>query len=372
MAKHHLVPHVVSCHVCASDIFRLYDSGMKTKHKETKMDGRLSQILALYGMTVKTIEKLNMDKDVFKATDDDGKSYFLKVFKKHGGDDMEPCDNVYHTHEQIQLEMEILHLLSNGVLHTAIPIKNKMDEWVTVLTPDTKDESPEYAAMTSFIEAESMENSQTPMTKMAYFAGVSAAQLHLESEKRLLQIAVKRPHKRQGYMLKMKNRLVHGVATGALSASQFNMLNLCVDVVMNCMNRLDEDPAYDIGLVHTDIRSENCMYVPDKVIPIDFSRSVYSYYLYDVAEMCAHIGGSDVKNAILRGYQSVKPLKKGHIFMIQAFMSMFLMMVIAETVDEVHNSWRTGLLETFKNEIQPGLSSGKGFFDSLALKGINE
>ena len=328
------------------------------------MNDRLSQIISTYGITNASINRLAENKEAYKVTDDSQKNYFLKIYNIRDGDDMIPNENVYHTHELIHNEMEMLHLLSGGALETAVPIKNIMGEWVTILPPGTQNDPPEYATMTSFIKAETVENASFPMTEMAFYAGVSAAQLHIESEKRLLPLAVKRPHKRQEYMQKMKCRLA--VSTGAINASQLNMLNQCADIIIGCMNRLDVNMPYNVGLVHTDIRAANCVYMPKKAIPIDFSRSVYSYYLYDLGEMCAHMGGvdpnHDVRNAILQGYQSVKPFHEGHLFAVQAFMAMFLMMVAAETVDNLQNSWRDELFITFENEIHPGLISDRGFF----------
>ena len=322
------------------------------------------KILSFYSLSIKSVDKIDGTKDVFKLTDEKRNHYFLKIYKKRGGSDFMPGENVYHTDEQIQIESEILHLLSNSALETAVPIKNKMGEWVTIVKPNS-----EYATVTSFIDAAPMEKSQAPFTEMAFSAGVCAARLHLASEERLLAVASQRPHKRQDYMKKMQERLAYGITTGAITAPQFEMLSQCGDVILDCMNRLDENPRYNIGLVHTDIRSANCMYTPGKVIPIDFSRCLYSYYLYDLGEMCAHMGE---QNAILRGYQSIKPLGKGHLFAVQAFMAMFLMMVIAETVDASQNSWRTNLLKTFEDEFHPGLVSGKGFLDPSVLEGIYE
>ena len=175
-------------------------------------------------------------------------------------------------------------------------------------------------------------------------------------------------------MQKMRSRLEHGIETGALTASQFELLGQCCDVVVNCMNRLDEDPEYNVGLVHTDIINGNIIFTPGQVTLIDFSRSVYSYYLYDLAQTCFHsnFGGSntDLQNAILRGYHSVKPLKDGHLFMMQAFFAMFIMMIMAEGIDSPKNGWRTGVLKWFAEEIHPGLTSGKVYMKPSVYENV--
>ena len=341
------------------------------------MIDKLHKILSFYNINAKSIINQNEDNDVFKATDNKGESYLLKIYKKNNNYDIIPGENIYHTYKQIQIESEILYLLADSALGTAVPIKNKSGEFVTVFEPDAEGESEnKYATVTSFIDGARLEDSQAPSLEMAYFAGVAAARFHLESEKRLLSAAVKRPHKRQDYIQKIRNRLLHGRETGTLTDAQFEMLSQCCDVVLDCMNKLDKDMRYNVGLVHTDIRNTNFIYTPDQnhVILIDFSRSVYSYYLYDLGEMCLHgsFGGSspDLQNAILRGYHSVKPLKKEHPFMMQALFAMFIMTVMAESIDSPQNTWLSNVLKWFEEEVHPRLISGKGYLDSSVFENI--
>lgn len=336
------------------------------------MENKLQQILSSYNFTTKSVDKISIDKDVFKITDDEEKSYFLKIFNRLEGNDILPGVNVYHTYEQIYLESEILHLLSSSTLNTVIPIKNNKGKWVTITHSDMNDEASIYSTITSFVDAVSIEQSDASMIEMSFLAGVAAAQLHVESEKKLLNIAVHRPHKRQEYIDEMIDRLSRGVELGTLSYTQFEILKECSKYIKLCMNKLDDNPENNIGLVHTDIRAANCMFVPNKVIPIDFSRSVFSYYLYDLGEMCAHMGRSDstVENAILRGYSSIKPLKKEEAIMIQAFYIMFLMMVICEDIEVSPNSRRNGILNRFANEFLPCSMSGEGLFNPFVFEGI--
>ena len=362
------------------------------------MDNRLQKILSFYSFNVGGIEKFDNRSDVFKITDGKKTDYFLKIFDKPGGYDAIPGENIYHTYEQVRIEAEILNILSESVLKTAAPVRNKAGEFVTVFNPDNpnpndrnnsdnsdnNNESSAYAVITSFVGGSTITDWKQQTLAVdavdidtAYLTGVEAARLHLESEKRLLPLAVKRPHKRQDYLKKILARLSYGKEKNVFDDSQFEMLNRCCDVVLDCMERLDKDPPYNIGLVHTDIRPVNCIYAPDKVTFIDFSRSVYSYYLYDLGEICFHGdfgGNSDVQNAVLRGYHSVKPLKKDLLFMMQAFFAMFLMWVMAECVDSAgeHNAWLESVLKWFSGEIHPALVSGRGYLNPAVLKDIKE
>ena len=329
----------------------------------------IDDVISDYNLNIISIEILNNDNDVFKIIDDTGTPYFLKFYGENAGADFMPNENIYHTYEQIKLETEILSILADSDLNTAVPIRNKINEYITILNDN---ESFSYSVITSFINAVSMEEADTPLKDMAYLAGTTAAQLHIESAEKLHHIADKRPHKRQDYMHKMLIRLSNGVILGTISSAQFDMLNNFGKVIIECMKELDEDEQYNVGLVHTDIRSANCLYLTNKIIPIDFSRSVFSYYLYDLGEMCAHIGGEDIQKEILNGYHKVKPFRKRHLFAVQAFFIMFLMMVMAESIEVKENKWRNDLFLRFENELYPKMMSGKGFFNPAITYGINE
>ena len=215
-----------------------------------------------------------------------------------------------------------------------------------------------------------MEKSDAPLKEMDYYAGIAAAQLHLASADKLSAVAIKRPHKRQEYMRGILSRLSDGVNLGNISPAQFDVLNECGGVIIACMNELDADERCNVGLVHTDIRAANCLYSQHKIIPVDFSRSVFSYYLYDLGEMCAHMGGTEIQREILRGYHEIKALRQGQLFAVQAFLAMFLMMVTAEGIETRESKWRDDLLVRFEDEFCPGLVSGSGFFESAATSGI--
>ena len=311
-------------------------------------------------------EPLNRDNDAYRLTDNSGKRFFLKIYGKNNDYDIIPGERVYHTYEQIQLESEILRLLSCGVLKTAVPIQNRYGSFVTTLASGT-DSEPIFAMITSFLDGTVMSPTEVPTVEMAYLAGVAAARLHQESQSQLLPVAARRPHKRQEYVRKMQGRISQGILFGSLTAAQYEMICQCCDVIVDCMNRLDEDADHHVGLVHTDIISGNIVYTPHQATLIDFSRSVYSYYLFDLAEMCLHgnFGGAspDLQRAILRGYHSVKSLTEGHIFAMQVFFVMFILIIVAGCIELTDNAWMKSTLKWLADEVHPALLSGKGYLN---------
>jgi Ser/Thr protein kinase RdoA (MazF antagonist) len=228
-----------------------------------------------------------------------------------------------------------------------------------------------FATMTSFVDGVVKGFKETPTTYMAYIAGVSAAQLHLESKRNLLPIAVKRPHKRQDYVRKMQNHIKKGIEIGSLTAAQYEMVSKCCDILVDCMNQLDKNAENNIGLVHTDIQNSNIVYTKNHGTLIDFSRCVYSYYLYDLAEMCLHadFGGSnpDLQNAILRGYHSIKPLCKDDFYAMQVLFVMFILTLMTLFIKDKGSAWLDGVLKWFTNDVHPCLVSGKGYMNVEAF-----
>ena len=334
------------------------------------MNDITKQILSFYDMDIKSAENLNHN-DSFKLTDNADNRYFLKIYGKNNDYDI-ITGRVYHTYEQIQLESEILFLLSDSVLKTALPLKNKNGDFVTILTPDSSGEAM-FATITSFVDGAVRKLTEAPTEEMAYITGVSAAQLHLESKKKLLPIAVKRLHKRQDYIRQIKDILSKGIEIGTLTGAQHEMVGQCCDVIITCMNQLDKDFENNVGLVHTDIQNTNVVYTQNHATLIDFSRSVYSYYLYDLAEMCLHadFGGSSPKlqNAILRGYHSVKPLSEYDLYAMQVLFAMFILILMAMFIGS-KSEWLENVLKWFTDEVHPGLISGKGYLNSSVFENI--
>jgi len=336
------------------------------------MEDELNRVLSFYDVNIKNMEPLNDNRSAYKLTDNADNQYFLKIYGKSNDYDIIP-GRVYHTYEQVKLESEILLLLSDSVLNSAAPLKNRDGDFVTTLATDS-DGEPMFAVITSFIDGITVKDTQSLTADMAYLAGVSAARLHLESKRELLPIAVKRPHKRQAYVRKIQEILVQGIAAGTLTATQYEMVSQCCDLIVDCMNRLDKDAENNVGLVHTDIQNTNIIYTLNHAALIDFSRSVYSYYLYDLAEMCLHadFGGSgpQLQNAVLRGYHAVKPLSKYDLFALQALFTMFILSLMAMGIESKQNAWLEGVLKWFTDEVHPGLLSGKGYLDRSVYENI--
>ena len=93
--------------------------------------------------------------------------------------------------------------------------------------------------------------------------------------------------------------------------------------------------------------------------------------------MCLHgsfCGSSpDLQNAVLRGYHSVKPLKKEHPYMMQVFFAMFILMLIAGNIENTqvsHKAWLEHVIKWFEDEVHPGLILGKGYLEQAVFENL--
>ena len=297
------------------------------------MDDMIKYALTLYGIEPSEHEEIN--DHCFKITDKTGCKFILKIYNKANDYDIIKGARLYHTREQLQTEAEILLALSATILKTPSPVKNNNNNFVSEIGTDT-DGEPVYAMLTSYVDGLVLGQEDKLTDDLAFISGECAARFHLESEENLLPLAVKRPHKRQDYVKQIQERLSAGTVNGVLTDGQYDIIKKCCAAVIECMDRLDSDPKRNVGLVHTDIRNTNIIYRQKNGTLIDFSRSAYSYYLYDLAEMSLHgsFGGANrsFQKEILRGYHSVKPLTEYDIYATQTLFAMFILMVMAEVL----------------------------------------
>ena len=116
--------------------------------------------------------------------------------------------------------------------------------------------------------------------------------------------------------------------------------------------------------MHTDLRAVNLILQPGRVVPIDFGRCMDGYPLYDLGEMCAHMGGSDhrVQAQILRGYGCLRPLSAEDLRSVEAMFVLFIMSVVAEFVLLEQNRDYVGdTLAALTEHHIPGLLAGALF-----------
>lgn len=103
------------------------------------------------------------------------------------------------------------------------------------------------------------------------------------------------------------------------------------------------------GLVHGDLHQGNYLFQKGQVRAIDFDDCGYGHYLYDLAVTLFNIDGRQntpaLREALLRGYRSVRPLLATHEAHLETFMhlrELQMMLWVIEMRDhpEFREGWR--------------------------------
>jgi len=63
-------------------------------------------------------------------------------------------------------------------------------------------------------------------------------------------------------------------------------------------------------------------------------------------------------------------LKEEDFYMIQVFFIMFILMLMAESIESLLDTWLGNVLIWLENEVHPSLMSGKGYLDKIVFENI--
>lgn len=238
----------------------------------------------------------------------------------------------YTTEQAIASEIRILNILANHCpeLKTPSPIKACDGRTQTTIILDGQ---PATCLLRPFIPGTELIKSHPDYLQHANQAGAVAAKLHNASNQYLAGEYDQRPEHRQAYVQQIIHTIQQGLQAGTITGDQFALIRRALELVIQRMDQMDRCPDY-LGIVHTDLRDANFLVAGDAVVPIDFGRCVYGYLLYDLGEMCAHMGGShrQVPPEIIKGYHSVRPLSTADLVTIEAMMMLFILSVVAEKI----------------------------------------
>lgn len=295
-----------------------------------------------YLIDVNKVELISYsDKMVYKVCTTNKQEYIYDIYlKKQDVDSTANFDNnKFFTEEAIASEIKILHVLSENYpkLKTPSPIKNKSGQLVT---PFDINGTSVQSMLRKYIAGNELVKNSKEYLHQAFQAGIVAAELHQCSNQYFNDIYTCRPVHRQQYVQNIINTIKLGIDVGTITSDQFAIVNRSLQVVIQRMYEMDTEAHY-LGIVHTDLRDANLLFDGEHVIPIDFGRCVYGYLLYDLGEMCAHMGGNDspVSEQIIKGYHSIRKLTQYDIVTIEAFKMLFILSVIAEQIMQKNNSY---------------------------------
>lgn len=93
-----------------------------------------------------------------------------------------------------------------------------------------------------------------------------------------------------------------------ISSKEFNTLNQTVHKIKEQWSTLGKDPS-EWGPIHGDLGfGSNCVFHNGQARPIDFHGCSQGHHLYEIAHTLRWIKTPENRNALLNGYQTIRPL----------------------------------------------------------------
>ncbi|AZN42169.1 phosphotransferase enzyme family protein [Paenibacillus albus] len=299
-------------------------------------------LIEKYSLSAVKVELISYSgKMVYEVLGAGEKKYIFDLFmKKENENSTSNDENVkYYTPEAIASEARILHILNEQVpeLKSPCPVPNNDGQLLSEMTVDG---ASLQCLLRYYIAGEELVKGSPEYVRQAYDAGVAAAKLHQCSIHHMQGEYINRPVHRQQYVHKIINTIHRGIGVGTITTDQYAVVKDALTFIIGRMDEMDQNPDA-LGIVHTDLRDANFLTDGEKVIPIDFGRCVYGYHLYDLGEMCAHMGGDDseILEQLIKGYHSIRKLTSYDIVTIEAFKMLFILSVIAEFILQTDNPY---------------------------------
>ncbi|UVI33088.1 phosphotransferase enzyme family protein [Paenibacillus spongiae] len=312
-------------------------------------------LLDQYSVDAEQIEFLSHSgKMVYKVYGTNKKAYVFDIYvtRETEGSTANDDNAKYNTPAAIASEVRILTTLNEKYpeLKSPSPIKNKDGLFLSSITVNG---TSAQCLLRDFIAGIELVKGSEQYVSQAYKAGVAAAKLHQCSNLYLQSEYSNRPVHKQQYVRNIIHTIQLGIDIGTITTAQYAIVKEALTFIIRRMDEMDQN-AYYTGIVHTDLRDANFLYDGENVIPIDFGRCVYGYLLYDLGEMCAHMGGDDsnILVQMITGYHSIRKLSHYDIVTIEAFEMLFILSVIAEFILQKDNPY---VFDTLRRLTEKGL-----------------
>jgi amino acid adenylation domain-containing protein len=181
--------------------------------------------------------------------------------------------------------------------------------------------SPRYCAIFRWVPGRMVEDSPTP--ELLEKVGELAARIHKFSETFEPPADFSRPRWDAARLFGEGRVLAPGQGEPLVSGRAREMLEEAVQVIREEMNALGE--GRDVfGLIHKDLEPDNTLVHNGQVHAIDFADLGWGHYLYDIAASLLPLrekqGFPTMRDAFLRGYNRVRPLRVEHEALVETFL----------------------------------------------------
>ncbi|MUG96867.1 phosphotransferase [Scytonema sp. UIC 10036] len=230
-------------------------------------------------------------------------------------------DDIWQKPDVIQSELlwlVALHRETNITVQE--PVQNLEGTWVTqVLADATQDVF--NCSLLRWIDGCISDTHRTP--QQAHQLGSLMGQLHRHSRQWKLPQNFVRPIFDENRLRTALLALYPAVSHGLISPEHYKMLTVAIQKIESMMKTLGQ--AQDVwGLIHADLHESNYLFYNGHILPIDFARCGFGYYLYDIAESIQYLL-PQVRFSFFKGYQTICQLPDRYLQIVEGF---FIMAII--------------------------------------------
>ena len=238
---------------------------------------------------------------VFRLDDAAGNArYLLKIHESAG-------DSLMDTPAQIETQMAWLAQLANdGEVVVQTPFANRDGNYVTLTQLAGMDRlSP--ATLQKWITAEHVAQWQP---QHAFAVGELLATLHRISSQWQGRDSEQFGAYHEDFLRNDVERLAITLELELIDAEQYQLIRRSGERILAMLAQIERTPE-SWGLIHGDLHQGNVLFDGGKAVALDFG-AFRSYYLYDLGVSLYHASFDEVaiRNALVAGYHSIRPLSQ--------------------------------------------------------------
>ncbi len=241
-----------------------------------------------------------------------GDHLLLKIHESAG-------DGLVDTPAQLAAQMAWLQALTeNGRIIVQSPIANRQGKFVTQVQLDGLDRLSSVCVQ-RWITADHIDKWDEPHARAV---GVLLASLHSISEEWPGSENQEFGSYEERYLLEAVDSLAVTVDLGLISAEQYDLIRRAGERILAMLAYIERTKA-TFGLIHGDLHQGNVLFDNMSALVLDYG-TFRSFFLYDLGVSLYHTTYDTVaiRNALVAGYDSVRPLTKVEYASLEAFMIM--------------------------------------------------
>ncbi len=250
---------------------------------------------------------------VYCLKDINGDARFLLKIHESAG------DGLMDTRAQLTAQMAWLQALTeDGRVIVQSPIANRQAEFVTQVQLAGLDRSSSVCVQ-RWITAQHLDNWDEPHARSV---GVLLASLHSISEEWSGSENTQFGSYEDRHLVEAVDSLAITIELGLINAEQYELIRRARERILAMLAHTERTKA-TFGLIHGDLHQGNVLFDSMKALALDYG-TFRSFFLYDLGVSLYHATFDTVavRNALVAGYASVRPLSKAEHASLEAFMIM--------------------------------------------------